>query len=256
MLIYLTISLCQQAYHPVKHDNIAACYDLSLLKLVQAWHMPWSADSHHSFQRPYRAAVKVILLCINRAGLPNEIAHNVVSFMPRSCWPDERARCWCNDCLLDNSVSLMTWKLGGRQLEQTPKLMATKRCPTCSFVTYKKGEHRKQDAGNHGKYCNKPPYRTPGAQEAKFCRAVSAMIAGDGGSVDMAEVDDCDAADGDDGSWDDEGSWESIDSNENQSTGSTHQLVSTFIFDWFNQKTYKTFKNQESGFLAMYNRDD
>ena len=229
--------------------HLSARYDLTLLKLVQAWNSSWSPARHHSYQAQYRSAVRSLILCSNRLGLPQDIAFHIAQFLPRSFWPDERARCWCDDCSVDNAVSLMTWKLGGKMDDQTPKLQVTRLCE-CKVAMYKNNEHRKKDAGQHRKWCNTLPLRIPGPEEALFCQLIEAKMNGeeiDEISVANQEIESHGQGEDDD----DEGSWESIDTDEEEMDGP--RSITAMIYDFFRSKSYKYHETEESAFEAMYN---
>ncbi|KAI2492662.1 Sodium/calcium exchanger protein [Fragilaria crotonensis] len=238
---------------PVSSVHLSARYDFTLLKLVQAWNAPWSPGRHHSFQSQFRAAVQTLFLCSNRLGLPQDIAGHIAKFLPRSFWPDERARCWCDDCSVDNSVSLMMWKLSGKVEEQKPKLQVTKLCD-CKVAMYRNNEHRKRDSGQHRKWCQSIPLCIPGPAEERFCQIIDAKLKGEivtGISQATQEIEsEVQGDDDDDDDDDDEGSWESIDSEDeaNEETKSTTEM----IYDFFRKRSYRHHETEESAFEAMY----
>ena len=189
-----------------------------------------------------------MFLCSNRLGLPQDIAGHIAKFLPRSFWPDERARCWCDDCSVDNSVSLMMWKLSGKVEEQKPKLQVTKLCD-CKVAMYRNNEHRKRDSGQHRKWCQSIPLCLPGPVEERFCQIIDSKLKGEVVTgISQATPDMQSDEQGDDD--DDEGSWESIDSDEEEieETKSTTEM----IYEFFRKRSYRHHKTEESAFEAMY----
>jgi hypothetical protein len=178
---------------------------------------------------------------MNRHKIPHEVSFHIVQFLPRSFWPDERSRCWCDDCSVDNSVDLMMWKLGGMVVDQYPKLYVTKFCD-CKVAMYKNNDHRKKDAGQHRKWCNTLPLRIPGPKEDLFCRVIESKLKDEDLNVlnQESEADDCD----------DDESWESIESGEEEENDS--KGVTQLIHDYFRRNSYKLHEVQESAFQAMY----
>ena len=228
--------------------HLSARYDFTLLKLVQAWNAPWSPERHHSYQSQFRAAVQTLFLCSARLDLPHDIACHITKFLPRSFWPDERARCWCDDCSVDNSVSLMMWKLGGKVEEQKPKLQVTKLCD-CKVAMYRNNEHRRKDSGQHRKWCQSIPLSIPGPAEERFCQIVEATLKGEAvATIHHATIGLESDEQGDDD--DDEGSWESIDSDEEEVEAP--KSVTEMIYEFFRRRSYKNHATEESAFEAMY----
>jgi hypothetical protein len=240
------LCLCEQNNVPlVSSRMLESRYDFSLLKLLQAWHAPWSPESHHSFHPPYRSAVRSIILLAHRKELPVDVAYHIIKFVPRSFWPDERGRCWCDECSVDNAVSLMHSKLIG---SPAPKMSAQRHCSICGVAIYKNAEHAKKEHAGHRKECSRPPYRIPGREEALLCRTVDAIIRGEeflpAENVYEEPLDEAD----------DDGDWESIDSNEEEDEADEgfKVTVTNVISDFFIRKTYKSQRVQESAFEALY----
>jgi hypothetical protein len=222
---------------------------LTLLKLLQAWNSPWSPASHHSFQPQFKAAVRTLVLCAGRVGLPSDVGFHIAKFLPRSAWTDERDRCWCDDCAVDNAVCLMTWKLGGLKPDQAPKLNVTRPC-VCQIAMYKSSEHRRKHAGQHRKGCNKIPLRLPGREELLLCNFVDAKLRGE-----EVHFEEAGPEIGNDEAEDDEGSWESMDTDD-EVFMEKPQSVTSVVFDYFNRKSYKLRETEESAFEAMYVREE
>ena len=229
---------------PVSPLHISARYDFTLLKLVHSWNSPWKPGRHHSYQPQFRAAVKAIFLCSNRLGMPHDIACYISQFLPRSFWPDERARCWCDDCSVDNAISLMIWKLNGKLEDRKPKLQVSKLCE-CRVAMYRNNEHRRKDSGQHRKWCQSIPLCIPGREEERFCQLIESKLAGE---LVADETADAVAMD-DEG--DDEGSWESIASDEEETN--EPKSVTEMIHDFFSRRSYRHHSTEETAFEAMYN---
>jgi len=190
-----------------------------------------------------------MLLVARRQHLPNDIVHHVAKFLPRTAWPDYRACCWCDDCIIDNSMSLMQQKLVGDIIFQTPKSILLKPCAVCQVALYKNSEHAKKEAGSHRKVCNRPPFRIPGQEEEYLCKAVEASFRGD--PLAPIDVDLHDLLDGEES---DEDDWESIHSDDEEDV--YHPTVTNLIYDFFYRKAYKSQLIQDSAFQAMYTRDE
>ena len=245
---------------------------------MQAWHAPWTPDSHQSYQTEFRAAARCLLLSFNRCGLPLDVLHHTMQFLPRDWWPDASATsCWCDDCVVDNAVVHMQRKLcnrnnvsfnftavgPGKHGDTAAAVLATKPlvCPMCRVIRYKSQEHQKKDYPSHRKDCGKPPYRIPGKEEERLTNLVNAVLEGKGTGDELEVYDVVDVenegegyiqAEDDD---DDDGSWESFDSND-EVEEPYPQSVTSVIHKYFRDNVYKkTATSGESGFTDLYRAD-
>jgi ribosomal protein S14 len=216
----------------------AARYNFTLTRLLQAWHAPWSPESHQSFQVPFREAARTLFLSAHRIGMPFEIARLVVECCRRDWWEDPVRQCWHTDCqtnkatdvVQDNWLRRMARSLTfGKTCNLVLEEYGTEfiSCK-CQITQYCSREHQKDDYGehNHCMQCGKPPFRIPGKEELALCRQVFGEATEDGDEYYGGEMDDDDD--------DDEGSWETIDSHD-ENADAEEQLSTTtrIVTQWF-----------------------
>ena len=226
------------------YPHLAASYDFSLLMLVREWHKPWTPQSHLSFSIPYRKAISSLALCAHRFGVPSSIVEIVNSFLPRLWWYDERIRCWCYDCQLNQLAQLYREKISFRtsnwdgnspllQSELTSQTRTGKTLTTCAgckvaWVCCK--DHLKSlYQEGHKRQCGLPPFKPPFSKEDNLL--VREIFEGFEDALDDKDIgEDADPND------EDADSWESVDSNSEEGQRfSIHDK----IFSWFNDKSYK-----------------
>lgn len=253
---FLTRHCRLQENQPLSVHQIEARYDFSMVKLMREWCKPWSPSRHFSFQPEFRAAAKSIVQCSFRVGVPKEIAYHVIEFLPRQWWKEGSARCWCEDCTLENSMSYMRWKLSygddGVDFDGNhgPQICPQYRCPKCRIAVYKNKEHCKKDAAAHRKDCSKPPYWIPGEQEDALCQLVEKIEEGKISSEERARLM-AEAF----GGGDDDDSWESVKSGE-EAKDEDQKSVTAIILKWFDEKTYQSQRFEPTGFTDMYTDDE
>lgn len=192
-----------------------------------------------------------MLLVASRFHLPNDVIHLIIEFLPRSAWADERVRCWCNDCNVDDAVSIMHRKLQTNSSERPHSFCTSTYCKACQVAVYKSSDHARKDSGSHRKKCGRPPCRIPGRDENNLCELVDAALKGN--PMELMEsnekLKDCEGFESSDDDW------ESIYSEETEED--TYAQTSTnIIHDFFSRKAYKHQPTRESPFEAMYMRDD
>mmetsp|Transcript_28904 Transcript_28904/g.67108 ORF Transcript_28904/g.67108 Transcript_28904/m.67108 type:complete len:184 (-) Transcript_28904:168-719(-) len=95
---------------PIVDEILTARYDFTLLKLLRAWHAPWTPESHHSYTPSFRKSIYTWLLVANRYQLPWDILFSIAQFLPRT-YDQQSLECWCEDCIVDSAVAKMRAKL-------------------------------------------------------------------------------------------------------------------------------------------------
>jgi len=250
-------------------NKIAARYDFTLLLLQRSWNQHWTPERHGSFHKSYRDAAKNLLLASHRIGMPLEIARNVVEFLPRSWWPDKEATCWCQQCLVENSIQLMRWKLASEaetNIWTWKQPLVTIQCPECQISSWVSSEHRKRDYRAHLCDCGKPPFKKFDFEDELLCRDVSRatgredlllftsektlLVAQEPNhSNTLASVDDNyqdeDNADGGADYDDDDGSWESVEEGDGAVLDHERNSATEIIFSYFNERFYKLRSNAD-----------
>jgi len=242
------ISFLVQDGNIVKGQGLKAYYDFSLLLLKKVWSEQWSPNNHGSFQRPYRLAAKTVLLCAHRYGMASDVALSVISFLPRTWWPDERVQCWLYECEIENMSNLI---LGNK--EQAPK---TKELMPCKCLTVYACSQKHLNRINHEfhrRACKLPPFRVFNYEDAIFCREILAKDDDHGVLVETV-VDDSTQNDEDskDDKDDDDSCWESIGSNESNAETTKADL----IHKYFETKSYRMQRMEEPAFAAFYQQQE
>ena len=233
-------------------DRLNARYDFSLVLLLCAWNAPWSVESHHSFQEPFRKTVRTLFLCANRVHMPTDIALHVCKFLRRDWWPDERAQCFSEECLAKRASKLVHQKLIHGVTGTLPKRRVQKFytfCPGCSVAWYCCEDHRQSDyRDGHKALCGKPPYRIPGQQERELLNDVlclqqrlpSPLILNEKTERLIESQLQCTIGTEDDGS----GSWESIDS-EAEVEEEASDLITDVIHKFFERECYRRQRSEQ-----------
>jgi hypothetical protein len=246
------------------YAHLSARYDFSLLVFLRQWHAPWTPDSHLSFSIPFRRSVSTLALCAHRFGVPHDMVALVNSFLPRSWWPDDRRRCWCRDCQMNNSKQKSqssNWDsqycLRSEKNDQINRLSGEEKsnaiassttgedkskpaptlitCAGCQVAMTCSKEHMKfLHKDGHKRYCGLPPFRAPFHEEDnEICREVlgdEIVLETNGleNIIDEQNTQEVDIID--------DGSWESVNSNEEEAV---EPGKSDVIFSFFNSKSYK-----------------
>jgi len=221
--------------------------------LARSWQAQWAPESHASFQRAFRDAVKTIALCTHRLGFPHEIIQHVSCFLPRNGWPDPREQCWSYECCVDTvckTVSRMfSEQQGEPQSVETPSL---KYCEKCHFSTFcaKKECYENEFKLGHKRSCCRPPFlaTAPDDDEIKFCveifkdapNSIPSTLTEISTAVENEGKPSQDEAMQEEDGWDDieeddDGSWETMDSDEEEAEAPSKTAI---IYKYFNQKTY------------------
>ncbi len=217
----------------VKGGRLRALYDFSLLLLKQIWAEPWKPQNHSSFQAPFRDAVWTLVLCAHRYGMSGDIAQTVSSFMSRSWWPDERAKCWLYECEINNMSNLI---FNHHEVKKSKGLIVCAGCNTahaCSQKHLKSIHHE-----GHGRVCKVPPVRYFNYEDAIFCKMLAANNK-NGVGDDREEHHEEEPSD-------DDSCWESLDSDDNVIESRTE-----LIFKYFEEKA-APHKMEEPAFAAFY----
>ena len=221
-------------------------FDFTLLALQCAWHEPWKAESHMTFQPGFRTAVFHVAMCLHHVGMPRELHGHIVRYFARDWWPDSRVSCWNYDCMLEQLHKQAECRDSGD--EYVPP--AVKFC-ICGVAAYCSRSCRENDwkGGGHKRMCGRPPYCRPTVKEYRFCQAMRARGAGGDGELlingddsnvqervvekDQSEDEIIDGDDEDDE--DDDGSWESVDSDdeEMEEPSNATRTVTSLITDFF-----------------------
>lgn len=234
--------------------QLATRYDFTLLLLVKAWRAPWAPESHHSFQKPFRDAIKCLFLCAHRTGMPLVIARNVSQFLGRDWWGDDRTECWCTMCLEEHASETVHDKvlkriesrchLPARSVARPKSMPVSICCPTCNVAWYCSKEHQMHDYRElHKQWCGKIPFiKTPAPEETALCREVLNVMPDTMGlnnslaslvsAVDISDADDQD---------DDDSCWESIDTEEEELEGSQ---ITQIVYKYL-KKNYDTGSDED-----------
>lgn len=234
-------------------DRLNARYDLSLVLLNCAWQAPWSAESHHSFQKPFRETVRTLLLCANRICMPVDIALHVCVFLRRDWWPDERAQCFSEDCLGKRATRTVNQKLVRRLAGNPPKQKFHKirACPGCCIASYCCEGHRQSDyRDGHKRLCGNPPFKLPGQKEQELLndilclqenRPTPLILNANTKRLIESQLRDASHVEDDDGS----GSWESIGSEVEQEEEDSKESLTSIVFTFFERECYRKQHNDE-----------
>jgi len=239
-------------------DRLDARYDFSLVLLLCAWSAPWSIESHHSFQRPFREAVKALFLCANRIRMPTDIVSQVCAFMRRDWWPDERTQCFSEECLEKRATKLLHQKLihgvsaSSSKSKRPGTVRAHKPCTSCSgchVASYCCEEHKQSDyRDGHKSLCGKPPYQVPGRMEQELFKDVLCLEESESTSPVLNEkvrrlvkprpyslINEGD---------DDSGSWESVDTENDEEQEGTESLTDV-VYRFFERECYRFQRNDD-----------
>ena len=154
-------------------------FDFSLLALQCAWHEPWTAETHSTFQPGFRTAVFQVALCLQGVGMPRELHSHIVQYFARDWWPDSRAQCWNYDCILEQLRKQEECRAssGGGEPYVPP---VVKFC-VCGVAAYCSRACRENDwkSGGHKRMCGKPPYCRPTAKDYRFCQVIRQKVSGE-----------------------------------------------------------------------------
>ena len=196
-------------------------FSFSLMALFCAFHgEPWNPNNHHSFNTKFRQASKAVVMSLSRYNFPQEIVTNILSFLPRDGWPEDRKFCWNYECALRQmaviqyeSKATMKAKLPAKDTQDdkhdSDYVKASITCKRCGIATYCSKECRSHDWKEiHKRVCIEPPYHGSLKDHALFCQAIA-----DGSYQNLPQTaeeaqTDFDAEDGD------ESDWESVESDE------------------------------------------
>lgn len=217
-------------------------FDFTLLALQCAWHEPWTAESHPTFQPGFRTAVFEVALCLHHTGMPREIHGHIVQYLARDWWPDTRASCWNYDCMLAELRKQEECRDAGE--EYVPPAVTF--C-VCGVAAYCSRTCRENDwkSGGHKRMCGKPPYCRPTVKEYRFCEVIRQKVLGVSDESDAMALeqnqselvmDELVVEDEDEG---DDGSWESVDSDEEMEAPSGETRTTTSLITEFFKAHYK-----------------
>ena len=230
-------------------DQIEAMYDFSVLMLRRAWNYPWTPDSHASFQKPFRQAIKTIALCAHRHGMPIDISITVNSYLSRDWWPDERSECWLYECQIDKLQNALFHK------EESVIKQYLIKCE-CKVAHACSGKHMKSiNREGHRRLCKTPPMRVPTAEDLAMCCQIVEKSSGDDFLQEESneeKIEICDLDNYDNG--DEECEWESIASDE-ESYLETKASIPEIVLKYFENKAYRIQKREEHAFANHYNTD-
>lgn len=225
-------------------------YDCSLLMLRRAWNFPWTPESHASFQKPFRQAVKTVALCAHRLGMPLDISVTVNSYLSRDWWPDDRAECWRYECQIDklqHDLYLVEKPMSKHCLIQCE----------CKVAHACSSKHLKSiNREGHRRLCCTPPLREPTADDIVFCCRIEAIKKSR--NVDLEPYrfpcqDNIEVVDANDSDMDEDSDWESIASSDDGHE--TKTSTPDMILGFFENKAYKIHKREENTFVNLYDAE-
>jgi hypothetical protein len=159
----------QQDGNVLSYNNLRIRNDFQLLLLQRAWQVPWTPETHASFQPGFRAAVETVAKSAHRMGYPHGIMLNICSFLHRDWWEDSRKQCWNYACLCEKSSKAITQKMSPgydgsltntSQMEVTTKLEYCAKCHVAMYCS-KSCRHRDLYLGHKAKCCFPPLISTP-----------------------------------------------------------------------------------------------
>lgn len=215
--------------------------------LLSAWQAPWSIERHHSFQKPFRDAVRTLFLCANRIHMPTDVVSHICKFLPRDWWPDERVQCFSEECLEKQANKLLQQKLIHQITAKSPKSKRTPKpfakCPGCSVASYCCNEHRQSDyRDGHKAACGNPPCKIPGQKEMELLNNILCIQKELGSPVfndevvQMVESMFNTSVVADD---DSSGSWESVDTDEEEDGGQSDSITNV-VHKFFERECYRS----------------
>lgn len=237
-------------------NQIEAMYDLSLLMMRRGWMNPWTPESHNSFQKPFRDAIKTIALCAYRHHMPLEICIAVNSYLSRDWWPDERTKCWYYDCQIQQLQSF----LFRREDSKVKAIKCRTRCEKCHVAHACSEKHLKAIyRDGHRRECKTPPMRIPNDDDMAFCAKFDEVVSSglkrvkeesSEMKVEIMNVVDADADGVEDE--DEEGEWESIASGDDVTED---ENIPEMVLNYFETRAYRIQKREEHAFASHYNQE-
>jgi len=236
------------------HNELCARYDLSLVLLLCAWQAPWSIERHHSFQKPFRDAVRTLFLCANRIRMPTDIVSQICKYLRRDWWPDDRVQCFSEECLEKQANKMLQQKLIHQITSISPKLKRAPRpfinCPSCSVASYCCNDHRQSDyRDGHKGACGNPPCKVPGQKEIELLNNVLCIQRQESGSpvlndevIQLIESMLDTSMDNDD--YSDNGSWESVDTDEDEDDDQSESMTNV-VHRFFEKECYRALDSND-----------